>query len=159
MMTLDEKVQKLNRAIVLEVASLNLVFVAGPGPEAVASSAALKDDASMTNGQLRQLYWFAVADDKAYPAASRKKVLAATTRKYKKPLAARVSDRLVKVESELPAKFSPEVIEALQIAERLGDIKPDLYVLPLDALAGFQAPAPKPRGTYKPRQLKPQIQN
>jgi hypothetical protein len=68
-------------------------------------------------------------------------MMATSTRKDRKSLVERVRARISAAGVNEAKRFSPEVVEALQLAEQFADIVPDTYVLPLDALAGFQAEA------------------
>ncbi len=57
----------------------------------------------------------------------------------KKKLDVKVRERLKRVnrQSKEGTMFSPEVLEAIKLADLFEDIKPEPYILPLDRLAGF----------------------
>ena len=61
---MQTKINELNAAILAKAAELGLKFVDGPDPVAVDPNIPARDfgTAAMTNGQLRGVYGFAVAE-------------------------------------------------------------------------------------------------
>jgi hypothetical protein len=61
-MTLNDKIQKLTTTIATEATALGLVFVNGPDTAARPASLSLQENLDTTNGQIRQVYAFSVAE-------------------------------------------------------------------------------------------------
>lgn len=61
-MDLRTKLDHLNHAISREAHKLGLMFVNGPDAGSLSADMALKPDVGHTNGQLRGVYLFAVAE-------------------------------------------------------------------------------------------------
>lgn len=47
-----------------------------------------------------------------------------------------VKDRVLSAQEDIP--FDQAIIDAMELAEKFEAIKPEEYVLPLDAMAGFR---------------------
>jgi hypothetical protein len=54
-----------------------------------------------------------------------------------KSITERVAERMA--EQAPPRVFTPEVVEAMRLADLYESVKPEEYILPIDALAGFPA--------------------
>jgi hypothetical protein len=54
------------------------------------------------------------------------------------PLVDSVQDRIIAIpKTSTRSDFSPALLEAIKLADMFESVKPEAYILPLDALAGF----------------------